>query len=143
MRRKRVWRYYCEFCGKSKGTKQSMELHEKHCTANPDRECRLCEGGGVKSILALLPPYDDIKIHYSGSNFILPEETVKEIREVSDHCPICLFAAIRQWSGDGSSHDYFPGFEYEKEVKVYLADVREMRAEEAREAIGYCECLPE
>ncbi len=33
--------YYCEFCRKYKLTPQSMKLHEKHCTLNPDRICRM------------------------------------------------------------------------------------------------------
>lgn len=33
--------YYCEFCRKYKLTPQSMVIHERHCTANPDRKCRM------------------------------------------------------------------------------------------------------
>jgi hypothetical protein len=35
--------YYCEFCKKKTMTINSMTLHEKHCTLNPNRECRLCK----------------------------------------------------------------------------------------------------
>lgn len=35
--------YYCDFCKKKSFRKSSMEKHEKHCTMNPKRECRLCK----------------------------------------------------------------------------------------------------
>jgi len=33
--------YYCEFCRKH-GLRM-ISTHEKHCTLNPKRECRVCE----------------------------------------------------------------------------------------------------
>ena len=41
--------YYCDYCNK-KGLR-SLKAHEKHCTANPDRECRLCDNPSVKEII--------------------------------------------------------------------------------------------
>lgn len=34
--------YYCDFCKKSNRSASAMSKHEKHCTLNPKRECRLC-----------------------------------------------------------------------------------------------------
>ena len=33
--------FYCEFCRKYKLTSFAMGVHEKHCTMNPDRVCRM------------------------------------------------------------------------------------------------------
>jgi hypothetical protein len=35
--------YYCDFCGKHRLTSNSILDHEKTCTLNPERYCRLCE----------------------------------------------------------------------------------------------------
>lgn len=43
MKRVKKWVYYCEFCKKSGRSASHMAQHEKHCTANPDRECGMCE----------------------------------------------------------------------------------------------------
>ena len=34
--------YYCEFCKKHGLSAGSLRLHEKHCTGNRNRECRMC-----------------------------------------------------------------------------------------------------
>ena len=43
---KRKLVFYCDFCRKYKLTSFSMKAHERHCTLNPDRECRTvaCNG---------------------------------------------------------------------------------------------------
>ncbi|MCK5346673.1 MAG: hypothetical protein KAR20_24855, partial [Candidatus Heimdallarchaeota archaeon] len=47
--------YYCDFC-KKKGLR-SLKIHEKHCTANPDRECRLCDNQSIKPIIEKYQKY--------------------------------------------------------------------------------------
>ena len=34
--------YYCDFCKKKGMSASAMSVHEKHCTLNPNRQCRLC-----------------------------------------------------------------------------------------------------
>lgn len=34
--------YYCDFCKKKGMSAASMSKHEKHCTLNSNRQCRLC-----------------------------------------------------------------------------------------------------
>lgn len=43
MKVKKVNRYYCDFCRKGLCSKYWMERHESSCTANPKRECRMCQ----------------------------------------------------------------------------------------------------
>ena len=40
--------FYCEFCKKKSLATHSMLKHEKHCTLNPKRECRLCKNYSLK-----------------------------------------------------------------------------------------------
>ncbi len=35
--------YYCDFCKKHSLASWAMKEHEKHCTLNPDRICRVCD----------------------------------------------------------------------------------------------------
>jgi hypothetical protein len=64
MRTKKVNRYWCDFCNKAGLSAGSMAKHEKHCTLNPDRSCRVCTiiNGGYKvgaeemaRLVAILP----------------------------------------------------------------------------------------
>ena len=40
--------YYCDFCKKKGLSASSISKHEKHCTLNPKRECRLCKNYSLK-----------------------------------------------------------------------------------------------
>ena len=42
--------YYCEHCKKKSFQKYTMENHEKHCTANPNRICGVCGMHGIPII---------------------------------------------------------------------------------------------
>ena len=60
MRVKMVKQYICDFCGKKGLGAGHIKKHEKHCTMNPDRECRMCvlvSGAQtpLKELLALMP----------------------------------------------------------------------------------------
>ena len=39
--------YYCDFCKIRRLAKPAMELHERHCTMNHNRKCRVCGGRSV------------------------------------------------------------------------------------------------
>lgn len=115
--------YYCDFCKKSGGSKYHMKIHEKHCTNNPDRECRMCvllHGGQIaptKELIAALG---------SGG-----DEGLKRLEEASDYCPMCTLSAIRQ-SGvndigeDGPSAGYV-SYDYQSDVKRAFDEINEER----------------
>lgn len=42
MRTKMVKRHWCDFCNKAGLSASAMARHEKHCTMNPNRACRVC-----------------------------------------------------------------------------------------------------
>lgn len=103
MRTRKVNRYYCEYCKKSGGSASHMVRHEKHCTLNPNRWCRVCEliegyRRPLEELIAVLP---DIIEKPDGFGSVTVEceglkEAVKELRDLADGCPACMMAALRQ-----------------------------------------------
>jgi len=127
--------YYCENCGKR--SLRPLIKHEKHCTLNPDRECRLCGRESIKEIIDKYREYfkvievkypaefeDRIEVRYI-KEFILDD--IK--RELEYNCPICLFAIIRCL---GLNRYWFKkkfDFDYKKELSGWwdAANVEENR----------------
>lgn len=86
MRVKKVNRYYCDFCRKAGCSAGHLKRHETSCTANPNRVCNVCkmvEGvqKPIAELLAVLPKGDS---------------AVKALRELTNNCPACILAALRQ-----------------------------------------------
>lgn len=75
--------YYCEFCKKRSLRKDTMIKHEKHCTLNPNRICRLC---GVINIKPLIEKYKSLPI---------TEDSVSQILDECDCCPNCTLTVLR------------------------------------------------
>lgn len=110
MIRKPSYRYYCEHCGKSSGSGGHMSRHEKSCTANPDRECRMCNSTRpIGSLIEVLGDGD--------------EAGVMSLRYEAGGCPACMLAAIRQsglqrpYEVDGSGKMTDEGFSVEFNFK--------------------------
>ena len=97
--------YYCDFC-KKKGLR-SLKIHEKHCTGNPDRECRLCDNKPIKPIIEKYQKYfylretkgpdpisewDEIKVTPVFKKKFTLEDLINEL---DYECPNCIFALIR------------------------------------------------
>lgn len=125
MRKKKVWRYYCDFCGKANCSGGHMAKHEKHCTMNPNRECRMCgKPVNIAEIISLLPKpiYKKIDDDYE---FI---DNVKELRKNPEivskftDCPACTLAVLRQANKFG-----VPFYDYEKAKDDWWADINEAR----------------
>ena len=81
--------YYCDYCKKCELTLQSMRLHEKHCTKNPNRQCRLC---GATST----PQGLQISVEHGAMVPFVPEKTFREIEQAAGGCPVCIFSIFRQ-----------------------------------------------
>jgi hypothetical protein len=102
MKRKKVWRFYCEHCGKSGCSGGHIASHERHCTMNPDRRCGMCrfvenyDGPEHISILmaALRRDQLEAKEDDNGVPIVIPNH----LSEVAEGCPACMLAAIRQYS---------------------------------------------
>ena len=129
MRSKKVWRYYCEYCKKSGCNKFYLERHEKHCTMNPNRECRFCK---------IIEKEDDIeKLPMDKLIELVPD--LDKLREATNNCPACILAAIRQEyikresmeeEEEFSYRSYIAKFDYKKEVDKFWADHNEAENEE-------------
>jgi hypothetical protein len=84
MNKKRVWQYQCEFCGKKNYSAGHMKKHESICTMNPHRVCGFCALLGDN-----LPHKSDILVAAAlKGEFYL--------RDVTENCPACILAGIRQ-----------------------------------------------
>jgi hypothetical protein len=125
MIRKKAWRYKCEYCGKTSGSGGHMSRHEKSCTANPNRYCRMCGRTGIDGLIEALAPGDD--------------EGVNRLRKAANGCPACMLAAVRQ-SGfqtppDEDGQGKSVPFNYQIEKNEFWKRVNEER--ESREHYGH------
>jgi len=107
MKRKQVWRYYCDFCRKAGCSAGHLKRHEASCTANPLRVC-LAHGKLSLSGRAQRPMTELIgALDGSGA-----DAEVAVLRDLADGCPICILAAIRQSHRQMSADEDGPGFGY-------------------------------
>lgn len=93
MKRKRVWRYWCEHCRKGGCSAGHMAKHEKSCTLNPGRTCRMCLLLGITQtplgdLIALVQrePLDDDDA----------AAMLRAVEVAANGCPTCVFSALRQ-----------------------------------------------
>jgi hypothetical protein len=103
MRQVKRWRYYCDHCRKAGGSKGHMLRHEVSCTANPQRECRICRLAGFtpKPLAELVDLCRSLSTWHcvgeDGPEYgSLPEDKLPTLREAAGGCPVCIFAAMRQ-----------------------------------------------
>jgi hypothetical protein len=119
MRAVKRWRYYCDHCKKVSGLRTALEKHEKGCTLNPARDCGICgflNTGGVPlaELIALLPDPAKFKrmeswdagqeFGGSGEYEVTDDPALRDatqaalpkLRELTEDCPACILAALRQ-----------------------------------------------
>lgn len=142
MTRKQVWQYRCDHCGKRNLSASSITQHEKHCTKNPDRKCRMCVAAG-----GLQEPIEDL---IGCIDISLPDEGLARLRDLAGNCPACILAALLQCGAHrpGFTLMYPPmlrdlaigslpdGFDFKTESKEWMQNVKEARREE--ESYGGC-----
>ena len=133
MRTKTVKRYWCDFCNKAGLSAAAMSRHEKHCTLNPSRECRVCKmstiadgrdstfkSKTVAELKMLLPARETlISKEFPGSGHFCDstgtlEAAIPLLREAAGNCPACMLAAIRQ---AGIPVPICEGFDFTAEMK--------------------------
>ena len=103
MTRKKRWRYYCDFCGKSGGAGGHIASHEKGCTLNPNRECGLCRMRDRTQMPAseLIAAFESHAADWTAGLAV--------VRELCDDCPACILAAIRQSPRLARERDEYKG----------------------------------
>jgi len=109
MRVKKINRYWCDFCNRGGLQSFAMSKHEKHCTLNPNRKCRVCDLLGVAPVLQelidMLPDpttYNTAEClaqkHEETEHYKLTqqlEEIYPAFRDAAGDCPACMMAALR------------------------------------------------
>ena len=143
MKKVKRWRYYCDYCKKAGGSQGHMEAHEKHCTLNPERSCRVCYLLGdlvtkpVSELIALLPdpeehwneshnPYQD-HTYYSSSLKDATHAALPALREATEECPACIMAAIRQ---AGIPVPMVTNFDFKKEMDSLWPYINDLQADQ-------------
>lgn len=111
MKTKTVTHYVCDHCGKVGHSAGHMTTHEKHCTMNSKRKCRLCdEGHNLAQLIAMVPSPEPFAIRAEewdfkagegkGFTYVIPdgfyEAAIARVHDAADECPLCTFAALRQ-----------------------------------------------
>jgi uncharacterized Zn-finger protein len=126
MKVKPVKQYICDFCGKKGLSSGHMKKHERHCTKNPERKCRMCEALGemqqpIADLMAILPDpaeyaYDDEWgcTGYRDGLFTATDAVMPKLRDLASDCPMCIMAALRQ---KGIPVNAVKSFDFKKEVQ--------------------------
>jgi hypothetical protein len=122
MTKKQVWQYKCDFCGKRRYRKSAMEVHEAGCTLNPNRICRMhayCDGSQrpTEYLIGSLEPVNIDGDHLSETE--KEERNLAKLREVSDGCPACMLAALRQ------ARQYAIKFNFKEECDKFWSEHNE------------------
>lgn len=114
MTRESVWKYTCDFCGKSGLSASHMARHEVNCTLNPARSCGMCKMQGadgprpMRELLALVPSRQELGIEedLQADNWSAQElaeklaprfpPIIERLKNATADCPACIMAAFRQ-----------------------------------------------
>lgn len=117
MKKKQVWRFYCDFCPKSGCSGGHIAKHERGCTRNPTRACGMCK----KAELEQKPTIDLLAALEDGG--------VEAVAKLADGCPACIMAAIHamrakdplEYEAETGYSNYI-NFDYKKAAETFWAD---------------------
>ena len=142
MKTKLVKRHWCDFCNKAGLQAHSMAKHEKHCTLNPARDCRVCAllGGSMHvgaermaELVAMLPDpaeylatpcWSDHEDNPQRRLLAALELAMPKLREEVSNCPACILAALRQKKIPVPMVD---SFDYKDEMQSVFNSLNEQR----------------
>lgn len=129
--------YYCDYCKKKNLSASAISKHEKHCTGNPKRECRMCENQHDYSLIAK-GFKDRYKIIIENPSISCNAEilwtgkpiTLDEIYDIIDGCPACTLTIIRLSGLNDWLFNDVLYFDYMKEVRKWWAEVNKEMAKQ-------------
>ena len=127
MRTKKLNTYWCEFCRKHGLSASHIAKHEKHCTGNPNRKCRMCDAAGLTQkpmaeLVACLPTWyredwiDPVVQPLTERQIVAG---MKDLIELADGCPACILAAMRQ----RRIPHYAADWDFREAAKSFWSDV--------------------
>ena len=136
MTKRKVWRYRCGFCKRSNCCGAAIATHERGCTANPERVCRMCAHADYqqKPIATLVGV---LRAHVEDEDW---PKALGELRQSAHGCPACILAAIRQSGLQMTAEDPpWPGelrfdFNFKDEVDSFWKRVNEEEYEKDQRA---------
>ncbi len=137
MKRKKVWRYYCDYCKKAGCSGGHLKHHEERCTMNPNRQCGMCRfldqtQSNLDEAMNILP---DPEKYYKEDAFgtggyenldKAVEEIMQTLRDFVGNCPACILAALRQKK---IPVPLVLSFDFSKECKEAWAEFNERQRE--------------
>lgn len=143
MKEKIVRQYTCEFCGKKRYRRHIMAMHELHCTANPDRECRMCKvKRNIPEIIFIVKTTARLQGHELAAGPIVftdekPEtsKVLQHIEELTDGCPACILAVHRVGK-------FFTEFDFKKASELWFARKMEEESDQQRREEERLYCQP-
>ena len=96
-----------------------MTNHEKGCTMNPERICGMCKVAGYEQ--KPIPELKSVLLSHKD-----PEAGMIALRTVTDNCPACILAVIRQITAIWDFEDYMNGggweFDYKQENSAFWTE---------------------
>ena len=124
MKKRKVWRYTCDFCGKSNCGGGAIAKHERHCTMNPQRICRMCAAVGEKQT-----PIAELKdALWNGpvtDYYGVTQTGIEPLRIAAHNCPACILAALRQGDDKDDPINLSEDFSWKDERGAWIEDYHE------------------
>lgn len=129
MKKLQRWRYYCDFCKKAGQSGGHMKSHESACTLNPGRVCKMCVKmdhvgqPAMADLLAVLPlPPNEMGWDEEEAFKALVEAAMPELRILTNNCPACIMAALRQKK---IPVPIVTSFNFKKEIEAIFQGINE------------------
>lgn len=129
-------RYYCDFCKKAGGSGGHIAKHERSCTKNPNRICKVCgllevQQVPIADLKALLPQCKATDFGFEDDASSTVENLVRialpRLREKAHNCPACIMAALRQ---SGIPVPLAKDFNFTNEMKDIWQEINEANLRE-------------
>lgn len=124
MKSKKVWRYWCDHCGKGGCRKDAIVSHEASCIKNKKRKCRTCLMAGISQVAT-----EDLVTGFSKARN--EQDAVAWLRAVTKGCPTCMLATIIRFQEppDEDGYGRWIDFDYKKERDAFWTEIHTTRAE--------------
>jgi hypothetical protein len=112
MKRRKVWRFNCDFCHRGWFKEQKCLAHEGVCVQNHDRVCGFCERHEIvqQPLFVLIALLDSDGLD------------IDKLRYAAHECPMCMLAAVmavnkkENWK---RGHEEYIEFDYRAEMKRF------------------------
>lgn len=126
--------YYCDYC--KKHSLRSLTTHEKHCTGNPNRECRLeCDTVDLPGLIEKYKSQLITKNDTLGFLELVEKPSIKDIKNDTGHCPNCTLAIMR--CAEIGYYYSKEEFDYKRELQSWWDMVNEIERQSDEQSAIY------